>query len=93
MRLEEWIESRQTPGTVADLARRLLADGTFGYAILERDFRESLILEALVLNKGNQEAAARAIGVHPQTVSRVMDTFEVSVRRIRRLAQSLRGAQ
>ena len=92
MRLKEWIESRQKPGTIADVARRLV-DSSSNYGDVEKAFRTLFILEALVRHGGEPQPTAAAIGVHPMTVKRVVWSLGISEKDVQRLAERLRGSQ
>jgi DNA-binding NtrC family response regulator len=92
MRLKDWMESRQKPGTIADVARRALASKA-NYSAVEKTFKKMYVLEALVQNGGSQQKTAVAIGVHPQTVNRVVRSLMLTAEDVQRLAERLRGAK
>lgn len=92
MRLKEWLDSRQTPGTIAYTARRLVDSGG-AYHSVEKNFRALYILEALARNDGIPQAAATSIGVHVETVRLLMRSLGISKKEVQRLSERLRGAQ
>lgn len=90
MDIKVWIESRGTPGTLADMARRIVS-GDKKYGDVENILRNLYVLEA-VIRHGSQEKAAVAIGIHRNTVSRAMVAMGVRMSHIRKIAKKLPDA-
>jgi len=91
MQITEWIRSRETPGTIANGARRILESGKT-YRATEKMIRSMYILEALMKHGGNQGLAAKAIGVTPGTVQRVLRSLGLRCSDVRRIAGHIQGA-
>lgn len=90
MQIAAWMQNRETPGTLAHVAKRILeSDKT--YKATEQTIRSMYVLEALVKHDGNQQRAARAIGVNPQTVRRVLRGLRITGEQVRIVAKHLQG--
>jgi len=65
-----------------NLVTHMYASGiTYEEAV--REFRRRYIQEVLGRNKGNQCKAARELGVHRNTLSRIMDDLELDATQIK----------
>jgi hypothetical protein len=87
MEIKRWISSREKPGTLEDMARRILACDR-RYEDVERRLRNLYMLEAVV-RFGGQNKAAEAIGVHRNTVSRALLKVGIKMHDIRKMARHL----
>ena len=58
-------------------------NGRILYAEAVREFRKAFITAVLRDNNGNQSKAAQALGMHRNTLSRVVSVLEVDVRGLR----------
>lgn len=56
-------------------------------------FKRRYVVEVLRRNRGNQLAAAKELGMHRNTLSRVIDDLEINVRGIRRGTKPVRSAR
>ena len=90
MQIRTWIKQRTIPGTIADLARRIL-ESDDKYRAAERTLRSMYVLEALAKNGGSQQRAAAAIGVSTMTIKRVVRGLSLTATDIRRVAKHLEG--
>lgn len=70
MHIKAWLESRNKPGSLANMARRILA-GDRKYRDAESTLRRLYILEAVV-RFGSQGKAAAAIGMHRNQISQAI---------------------
>lgn len=91
MQIKNWIERRKVPGTLADVARRVL-DADEKYRDVEKTLLSMYVLEALIRH-GDQRRAAEAIGVSCGTVKRVLRAMKLSAVDVRRVARQLRETQ
>ena len=92
MQIDGWVKSRATKGTVADLARRMLAKDK-PYAEMEKRLKQCYMLEALVANEGDYERAAAAIGVCRHTISRALKEGGFGVKEVRMVVAHVRGGR
>lgn len=92
MQIGTWIKDRSTPGKLADIARRILENDS-KYRDVEKTLQSMYVLEALIRHGGNQQQAAKAIGVCPHTVQRTLRSLRLSAKDIRRVATHLRISQ
>ncbi len=90
MQIKSWIQSRQTPGTLADVARRALENDR-SYRDVERTLQSMYVLEALIRHDGDQQKAAEAIGVHRMTVNRVIRGMNLTAVDIRKVVRRMQG--
>ncbi len=65
-----------------NLVTQMYASG-IPYEEAVREFRRRYIQEVLGRNKGNQCKAARELGVHRNTLSRIMDDLELDATQIK----------
>ncbi|MFP5277002.1 MAG: helix-turn-helix domain-containing protein [Acidobacteriota bacterium] len=92
MQIKSWLKSRDTPGTLADVARRVL-EGNAKYREVEKTLQSMYVLEALLKHKGHQQRTADAIGVTRETVKRTMRAMGVKASDIRALTKFIEGRQ
>ena len=86
MKIKDWIEQRKQPGTLAEVAKRIL-DEDRAYIETEKTLRALCSLEAIIRSGGNQSAAARKIGLSLHTVQRDMRGLGADSKTLRRLAR------
>lgn len=92
MQISKWVENRKTPGTLADVARRVL-ESDAKYREIEKTLQRMYVLEALMRHGGNQTRAAEAIGVDRHTVQRTLRSMGLSGDDVCRVAQRLGEGQ
>lgn len=80
------MKDRSTTGTLADVARRILASDRT-YKETERHLRGLYVLEVLVKNGGNQCKAAESIGISRGTVRRILRSLGMSGVGVQRIAK------
>jgi len=88
MQIKRWIEHRRTPGTLADVARRILENDS-KYRDVERTLLSMYILEARIRH-GSIPNTAEAIGVSTMTIKRVMRSMNIRTPEIRRIARQIK---
>lgn len=92
MEITHWIESRTRPGTLADVARRVL-ESDKKYRDVEKTLQGMFVLEAVIKCGGNQILASQAIGVSRNTVNRALREMNLSASDVRRLIKHMRRPQ
>lgn len=90
MQIEAWLQDRNTTGTVADLAKRMVGAGK-RYAGLESRLRQCYVLEALMRHGGDQTRTADALGVTRHTIRRIVRSLGVRSADLRALAKEIGG--
>lgn len=88
MRVRVWLKDRSTPGTLADLARRIL-DSDQKYKETESTLRKMYVLEAVVKNGGDQVKAAEQLGISRMTVQRVLRSLGMMSQDVHAVAKHL----
>jgi transcriptional regulator with GAF, ATPase, and Fis domain len=91
MQMGNWLKQRETPGTIADVARRVL-ESDAKYRAVEKTLQSMYVLEALMKHGGNQTAAAKAIGVTNKTVNCIARSLGLTSKDLRATAERLRSA-
>lgn len=89
MQIDQWVRSRNRTGTLADVARRMLASGK-RYEEAEQRLRHAFVLEALIQCDGNQDQAASLLGVHRNTIGRAVKALGMKSGDVRSIAKQLR---
>lgn len=92
MQIGTWIKDRATPGKLADVARRILENDS-KYRDVAKTLQSMYILEALIKYGGNQQQAAKAIGVSGQKVNRVVRALKLTATDVKRIAMHVRVSQ
>ena len=92
MQIGTWIKDRNTPGKLADIARRML-ENDIKYREAEKTLQSMCVLEALIRHEGNQQKAAESIGISRTVVWRTMRSLGLTSKDIRRVAMRLRISQ
>lgn len=90
MRIEEWAQKRETPGTLAHAARQLL-EKEVSYRAAGRALRRMYFLELVLKHGGNQSEAARSIGLKQEQVNREMRSMGITATNIRTIVKRLQG--
>lgn len=80
------MKDRTTPGTLADVARRIL-DADRKYRETEKALRSLYVLEAVIKNGGNQRKAALAIGIHRLTIQNSLRSLGMTGMEVRKIAK------
>lgn len=68
-------------------------NGGILYAEAVREFRKAFITTVLRENNGNQSKAARELGMHRNTLSRLVSVLELDVRALRPGSRRLPGSE
>lgn len=92
MEIREWLQDRNTKGTLPAMARKMLRSGE-PYQSLERQLRGLYVLEALLANGGDQKQTADALGVSHMTIKRAMRSFGLRATDVHRLVGQLGGSR
>ena len=92
MNLDLLLKDRADAKTLAGLARRMFRSGR-KYSDLERNLRQRYVLEALIANGGDQQAAAKTLGIHYNTVNRVVRSLGLNSDSVIELSKAMRGEQ
>lgn len=88
MNINIWLRDRKTKGTLAEMARRILASDR-SYRETEVLLRRMYVLEALVRHGGNHVHTAKALGVHRLTIGRVLKDLGVGAEDVCAIAKHL----
>lgn len=83
---ERWLKSREKPGTLSHFVRAMYREGVPLKDALE-SIRVRYIAEAMVDKHANQSRAGRRLGIHRNTVWRVMRTHRLSLRLLRAMVR------
>lgn len=90
MRLETWMESREQPGTLPNVAKRAFEKGSTPKQI-ERGLQGFLVMEALRANGWNITRAANSLSVSRMKIVRTLRAMEITAADVRRLATQMKG--
>jgi DNA-binding NtrC family response regulator len=90
MNIDIWIKDRSTKGTLANMARRILASDR-AYRATELRLRQMYVFEALLQNDGNHERTAEKLGLHRNTIGRTLKALGIASTDVREIAKALRG--
>jgi DNA-binding NtrC family response regulator len=71
MQIDAWLRKRDKRGTLARVARQMFATGR-KYSDLERNLQAFFVLEALLLNNGNQCQTASVVGISRNKINRIL---------------------
>lgn len=92
MQINEWMAKRKKKGTLADIARRILASERT-YADTERYLRALYMLEAVIQNGGSRTKAAESLGVAQSTIRLSMKLLGIRVMQVREIAKAIKEAR
>lgn len=90
MRIKDWMQNRETPGTLADVARRVLEKDA-KYREVERTLQSMYVLEALMKHGGHQQKAAKAIGITRHTMRLKMRAIGITGAEVRAIVKRMQG--
>jgi len=90
MLTERWLQDRMTHGTVAALARQMVATGR-NYERLEQRLRQFYVLEAVIRNSGDQRRTATELGMSRHSVMRILRDLGLKCADVRALAKQIGG--
>jgi DNA-binding NtrC family response regulator len=90
MQISDWAKKRKQPGTLADIARRIL-ERDRPYKEAEWSLRQLYTLEALIRNDCDQQATADALGVSRVTVCRTISPLGMAD--VRKAAKAIKEAR
>ncbi|KAA6459606.1 hypothetical protein DYQ86_15925 [Acidobacteria bacterium AB60] len=84
--VEAWIRERENPGTLANAARVAFENG-ITCERAEEVLRSLYAFEALVRNGGNQCRTAEQLGVHRNSIGRLVKVMRVRMADVRKIAK------
>jgi hypothetical protein len=91
MRIDEWMQSRAEPGSIANAARRMIKRDV-KYREFERLARGIYFLEATFRNGCDLGKAAQATGVSAMTVRRALRSIGIPSSEIADIAKFMEGS-